>query len=82
MVARWEETPSHGPSTDDSTPAVGKWSETPSATPSATPGRRNRWDETPRGDRESVREMSGGTTPAWGKYIIHICRHDCLDIRI
>ncbi|KAI1729329.1 splicing factor 3B subunit 1 domain-containing protein [Ditylenchus destructor] len=56
-VARWEETPAHLTS-GDATPAVGKqWD----ATPSQTPGRRNRWDETP---KESVRD--GGLTPGWG----------------
>lgn len=57
-VARWEETPSYGGSGADATPAADRWASTPAA---QTPGRRNRWDETP---KESVRD--GGATPGWG----------------
>ncbi|CAH1396459.1 unnamed protein product [Nezara viridula] len=75
-AARWEETPGHakGSETPGATPSTRVWDATPGhATPGhATPGRetpatqasrRNRWDETPKTERETPGHSGWAETP-------------------
>uniref|UniRef100_A0A224X5B3 Putative splicing factor 3b subunit 1 n=1 Tax=Panstrongylus lignarius TaxID=156445 RepID=A0A224X5B3_9HEMI len=75
-TARWDETPGHpkGSETPGATPSARMWDATPGhATPGhATPGRetpatgtsrRNRWDETPKTERETPGHSGWAETP-------------------
>lgn len=75
---RWDETPGHvtkGSETPGVTPSQRMWEATPSHTPGhmtpATPGKRNRWDETPKwGEtpKTDSGETSGyGSGSGWGE---------------
>ncbi|KAL1137623.1 hypothetical protein AAG570_009319, partial [Ranatra chinensis] len=75
-TARWDETPGHakGSETPGATPSTRIWDATPGhatpghatpgrETPAATQSRRNRWDETPKTERETPGHSGWAETP-------------------
>ena len=64
--SRWDETPARrkGSQTPSATPSTRVWGATPDHATPSTPGKRNRWDETPKW-RQTPR-ADGGETPSHG----------------